>query len=142
MFVSGPVGTRTTGSIRLEQGRPQESDGALGARLARRLWQLGAVQAGAAVDRGGDLQPTQQGPVRARGDRDIGPSEQRQDPQCIAGRGCQLGVACHGRDAEQLELGTGQRDDDREGVVMARIAVQDDRDRRHRRSMRYGSAMR
>ena len=47
-------------------------------------------------------------------------------PQRVGGRLGERLVAGDGRDAEQLELGRGQREQDRDRVVVAGVAVEDD----------------
>ena len=80
---------------------------------------------------------------RARGDRDVGPAEQRQDAQRVACRRRQAAFPATVVTAQQVQLGSSQRDDEREGIVVARVTVEDERDPiRHRRSMPKTSAMR
>ena len=64
-------------------------------------------------------------------------AQQGQDAPGVSGGGCEARVPGHGRDREDLEFGPerGQRDGQR--VVVARVAVEDDRPRGgHRRSQR------
>ena len=62
--------------------------------------------------------------------RDVRPVEQREHPQRVARGLAQADVAADGRDAEDLELRAGERQGDRERVVVARVAVEQDRDPR------------
>src|SRR6476469_3717255 len=61
----------------------------------------------------------------------VRPPEQGQDTQGVARRAIERGVARDRRDGTQPELRPGKREDDREGVVMTRVAVEDDRDAGH-----------
>ena len=53
--------------------------------------------------------------------------DEREHVQRVVGRLLERLVAVHGRDAEQLDLGACQRQQERDRVVVARIAVDDDR---------------
>ena len=127
-FVSGPVGTRTTsGSIRLgEEVGGVRVDGPRG-----RLGQLGAVEARLAVDvrRGAEVAPQRR--LGAGGDRDVAPAGDLERDERVAGRLVERLVAGDGRDADQLDLRRGEREQDRDRVVVAGVAVDDDRCRAH-----------
>jgi hypothetical protein len=97
MFVSGPVGTSVT------------------------------VEPGGSVNLRRDPQRPHERTVGARGDRDVRPTGERQDPERVAGRRVETRVAADGRDPEQVDLRPRDREEDRERVVVAGIAVQDDR---------------
>ena len=72
------------------------------------------------------------GPLRLRvhqrlagagGHRDVGAAGQVQHPQRVLRRLRQVDVAVHGRDQPEVDLGAGQRQQDRQRVVDAGIGV-------------------
>ena len=110
------------------EGRPQERERALGPHLGARLGEVGPVEPALAVDVVGDLERPRERGRRPGRDRHVGPAEQREDPERVARRLAQPDVAADGRDAQHLELRPGERQRDREGVVVAGVAVQEDGD--------------
>jgi hypothetical protein len=126
------VGQRTG---RHERDRPLAGMDALGQivhgvrrdRLPLRRRQVGPVEAGLAVDVGGDRRFADERAVGAGGDRDVVAAGELEDAQRV-GRGLRERlVAGDRRDAEQLDLGTGEREQHRHRVVVAGIAVEQDR---------------
>ena len=136
----GDVGQRPRGDdghrlIGLAQERRHQLDRRDVGRPDRRLRQVRAVEPGIAVELDRDPRLAHQRTVRAGRDGHVRPSEQGQDTQGVARRAIERGVARDRRDRAQPELRPGQREDDREGVVMTRVAVEDDRDAGHCRSV-------
>ena len=130
MFVSGPVGTRVTGSRECADETGDQLDRALGDRPDGSLRQVGAVEPGRPVDVIGDLGSAARAAraAPAATGTSVRP-EEGQDPERVAGRVLQAGVAGDGRDAQHAQLGAGEREEDRQGVVVAGVAVEDDRER-------------
>ena len=62
----------------------------------------------------------------AAGDGYVRPAGEGEDPQRVARRVLDAGVARHGRDPEDLEPGRREREQDRECVVVPRVAVEQD----------------
>ena len=130
MFVSGPVGISVTGPAR-PRASPAGSASAPSGRTSERgsgrsapssplsPWTSSAISSGRSS---GAAAPAATGHVR--------PAEQREHAQRVAGRLAQADVAGHGRDAQHVELRAGERERDRERVVVARVAVEQDRDAR------------
>ncbi len=108
----------------------EEADGMLGDRLARRRREIGAVETGLAVDvRRNRARPHE----RVRGalrDRHIRATAQLEHAQRVHGRLLDGLVADDGRHADELDLGRGHREHQRDRVVVAGVAVDEDR-RRH-----------
>ena len=102
-------------------------------RADRGLGKVRAVEPRVAVERDRDPRLADDRAFRAGGDRHVGPAQQGQHPERVAGRPVEPGVAGDRGDREQPELRPGQRQDDRQGVVVTGVAVEDDRDRGHRR---------
>jgi hypothetical protein len=82
------------------------------------------------VDVGGNDEVALERPISARGDRDVGAADELEDAERVGGRLRERLVAVRRRDAEELELRAREREEDRDRVVVARVAVEDDR-RRH-----------
>ncbi len=114
---------------RLER-RPQERERALGPHLGPRLRKVGAVEAALPVDVVGDLERPHERRRRAGRDGHVRAVEQREHPERVARRLAQPDVAADGRDPQDLELRAGERERDRERVVVSRVAVEQDRDAR------------
>ena len=94
--------------------------------------QIGAVEPALAVHEGTELRFGDEGAVAARvhGHVDL---EQVAHHERVVGRAFERRVARHRRDADQVGVAGGG--DDGDGVVVARVAVEQDRGlRRHRRS--------
>jgi hypothetical protein len=107
-FVSGPSG------IRVRQGRPVEPGLAVGVRR--------------------DDEFADERPLRAGSDPDVGAAGELEHAQRVRRRLVHRLVARHRRHAEDLELGTRQGEQERERVVLARVAVDQDRDHAERQS--------
>ena len=127
MLVSGPVGTIVTGSADARSSRAIRPDRSRRVRLGAGLGQLGAVEARGTVDLGRDPQRPDERPVRAGGDGDVGPAREGQDAQRVAGRRLERRVPADRRDAEQVDLGSRDREEDGERVVVPGVAIEDDR---------------
>ncbi len=130
MFVRGPVGIRVTGPgaassvARRKASAPSGRTSERGSGRSAPSSPLSpctssAISSGRTQRRRG---AGRHGHVR--------PVEQREHAQRVAGRLAQADVAGHGRDAQHLELGARERERDRERVVVARVAVEQDRDAR------------
>ena len=109
----------------------EELDGVLGDRRGRRVGELGAVQAGLAVDVRGDVALAHERPVGAGRDGHVGAAGELEHAERVRRRLLERLVARDGRDPDQLDLGRGEREQDRDRVVVAGVAVEDDR-RAHR----------
>jgi len=79
------------------------------------------------VDRRSPRSARSQGSSSAGADRYVVTAEQVQQLQRVAGRVLDAGVTADGRDAEQVDLWAGARQRDGDGVVDARVRVDDDR---------------
>jgi hypothetical protein len=95
--------------------------------------EIRAVQTRFAVERRLNERLDHERVVRAGGDGNVGPIEQREDAQRVARRVGEDRVAADRRDAADLERGRGAGEQDRQGVVVARVAVEHDRPRAIRR---------
>ena len=127
MFVHGPTGTsqQPSWARTVSMMKPTASVGRHRARHGR---QLGAVHAALAVDVLGVQHGGQQRPGRARVDGRVD-AEQLGHHQRVGGGAGQRGVAVHRGDAEQVGVAGG--DDDGHRVVVAGVAVEDDRGAGH-----------
>ena len=129
MFVSGPVGISVTG---------------VGLAAIVRAMKSTACSPSGAAPRGGSVGPSSplspctcaatvssriERPVGAGRDRDVGPAREVEHAERVRGRLLERLVAVHGRDAEHLQLRAREREQERDRVVVARVAVEDDRDR-------------
>ena len=122
--MSGPVGTSTTPGSSSSASR-SAACASTGAAVGLR--QIGPVEPALAVHvRGGAELPPQRA-VRARGDRDVGAAGELEHLERVAGRLVERLVARDRRDAAQLHLRRREREQDRDRVVVAGIAVDDDR---------------
>ena len=88
----------------------KEVDGVLRDRLALRRRQIGAVEARLAVDVRGDELLAHERPVRPCGNRDVSASGELEHADRIRGRLVERLVAGDRRDAEELDLGRGERE--------------------------------
>ena len=139
-MVSGPIGTSVTGPSRpiaRRGSRPRARP--TGPRCGAR--QLGPVEPGLAVDVGGD----EAARGRAGGRRPPRPATSAAPASSstrIAFAVVFSSVWLPGDrgDAEQLELGARKREQERDRVVVARVAVDEDRGRRHAASIASTSA--
>ena len=104
----------------------QEVDGVLRDRLALRLRERRPVEPGLAVNVVGDEELPGERPVGARGDGHVAPAHELEHAERVRGRLLERLVAGDGRDAEELELRAGEREQEGDRVVMARVAVEHD----------------
>ena len=88
--------------------------------LRGRLRQSGAVEAAVAVHVRRDLELAQQRLVCAARDRDVGAAHELEHAEGVLGRLVERLVPVDGRDAEQLDLGAREREEERDRVVVAR----------------------
>ena len=131
MFVSGPVGTSVRRPSRARISRARKSTACSGRSAPARGGQVGAVEAALAVHVRGDRALAHERPVGAAVDRDVAAAGELEHAQGVRGRLLDRLVAADGRDADELELGRGEREQERDRVVVAGIAVEDDRGRAH-----------
>ena len=122
-----PDGYQRDRSRRRLQRRRDPVNGVSLLRRPARRGQFGAFEAGLAVDVGGNLQLAHERAIGPGGDGHIGPPGAVQHPDGVRGRLGQRLVPRHGRHAQQLDLVAGQRQEQRGRVVVARVAVDDDR---------------
>jgi hypothetical protein len=96
-------------------------------RLRLRLRQLWPVEAGLAVHvrRGAELASPRR--VRPGGDRNVAAAGDLERDERVPGRLVERLVAGDRRDTDQLDLRRGEREEDRDRVVVPRVAVDDDR---------------
>ena len=139
-FVSGPVGTSVSLPSRRADLVGEEVDRMLGPRGAARRRQVGAVEAGLAVHVRRDVALAHERPVGARVDRDVAAARELEHAQRVRRRLVERLVAGDGRDADELELGRGEREQERDRVVVTGVAVEDDRRRSHAASIASTSA--
>ena len=149
MFVSGPTGIERELPVALADLACEEADGVLGDRLARRRREIGAVETGLAVD----VRRDRARAARAGARRPPRPAHPAR-PHSSSTRSAFTVVfstrlvADDGRHADELDLGRGDREHERDRVVVAGVAVDEDR-RRHQlfffsqfsTSMASGSAL-
>ena len=112
----------------------EEVDRMLGDRLALRRRQVRAVEPSVAVDVCGDKRVADERTVGAAGDGDVVAADEVEHPDRVGGRLLERLVAGDGRHAEELELGAREREQQRDRIVVPRVAVEQDRLRRHRGS--------
>ena len=105
----------------------EEVDRVLGRRLGLRRRQVGAVEARLAVHVGGHARLAHERPAGAGGDRDLAAAGELEHADRVGGRLLERLVAGDRRDAPQLELGAAEREQDRDRVVVAGVAVEQDR---------------
>ena len=142
MLVSGPTAAIVTGSAAASRIDRINSIAPSGRTRKAGLGQVRAFESAGAVDIRGDVQRSQQRAGGSGGHRDVRPAHQRQHAKRVASGGIEARVAGHRRDREQIQLGASQRDDDRQGIVVAWVAIEDQRDPgRHLASMREPRAM-
>jgi hypothetical protein len=109
-----PAGHRVRGELVDRDGRGRRQLGALDPRLP--------------VDVGRGVERAVEGMGRAGRDLDVGPAGEGEDAERRVGRRLEHGVAADRADAEDAEVRSGEREEDRDRVVVARIAVDDDRE--------------
>ena len=105
-------------------GVDDEADGVRAVDVTRRRRQVGAVETARAVDETGVLRLGDERPFGSGMDLDVEPEQLPHDPGVVRGP-FERCVAGNGRDAEQV--GVAGSDDDRHRVVVAGVAVEDDR---------------
>ena len=88
--------------------------------------QLGPVQTALAVHVRGDMEVAHERAVRAGRHGDVAPPHELEDAQGVVGRLVERLVAVHRRDAEQLHLRARERKEERDRVVVAGVAVEDE----------------
>ena len=109
---------------------------ALGARHVRRRVQHGAADAAGPMDLGGPHDRAQERSCCTLGDRHVVPPEGVEQPEGVLGAPGDVGVAADRGDGEQVDLRAGRREADRQRIVQARIAVDDQRQRATGRAVR------
>ena len=117
--------------LRARGDRPlHEVDGVLTERRPARRGQRRAVETAFAVDVGRDGELPDEGPIGARRDGNIGAAGEVEHPKGVRRRLLERLVPVHDGHAEHVELGACEREEQRDRVVVPRIAVEDDRDSR------------
>ena len=106
-------------------GLDEPGDGVLLGQRAARLGQLDAVQAGLAVDVGGVNGLADERLHAAGVDGDLGASGELAHRPGVEGDLLEAVVAADGRDAQEVDLRAPEREEDRDRVIMARIAIED-----------------
>ena len=103
----------------------EEVDGALLDRLGSAGRKLGAVEAALTVNVGSDLEFAHERPFGAGGDRHVGVVDEREQPERVVRRLVEGLIAVRRRDADELDLGAREREQERDRIVVAGIAVED-----------------
>ena len=130
MFVSGPIGAMTTGSGMLAQDPRDQVDRTLRAALRpATVRQHRVPDARLAVDLGRPDDAPEERAGGALGDRHVARAVDVEEPERVRRAVADVGVAADGRDREQVDLRSRHREPDREGVVEAGVAVDDQRQR-------------
>src|ERR1019366_8137581 len=109
-----------------DQGRRDPVDrvrGLGGSGWRRQVW---PVEPGFAVHMRGDVALADQGARRAGGDRDLAVADMVKDADRVCRRLVERLVAGDRGHAEQRYLGAGERQQERDRIVVARVAVEDD----------------
>src|SRR4051794_3189689 len=126
----GNIGQRPHGdeddAVALLEGRSDEVDRVPCGGPDLRGRQVGPVEAGLAVDMGCRPLLTDERPVAADVHRDVGAVDVLEDLERVGGRLLEGLVARDRGDTEHLHLGRGEREQERDGVVVAGIGVEDD----------------
>ena len=120
MLVSGPIGGEDQLLLVLLGHRDDEVDRVRGDRLAHRLRHLRAVEAGLAVPRRDADGRLHQRLGTAGRERDVEAAELERD-QSVARRVLERVVAVHRRNADEIQVA--RREQDRDEIVMAGIAI-------------------
>ena len=131
------AGRHERDGLRAGGDRPlQEVDRVLAERIVPGRRQRRTVEAAVAVDVRRDRQLPFERAVGAGSDRDVGAAGEIEHAQRIRRRLLERLVAVDRGDAENLELGAREREQQCDRVVVPRVAVEDDRDRgAHARSI-------
>ena len=106
----------------------------LGDGFGARRREVDAVEPGLAVGIGCDDELADEGSVRAGGDWNIRPARELEDAECVRRRLVERLVSGHRGHAEDVELRAAEREEERKRVVLARVAVDEDRDHARRQS--------
>ena len=128
--------------LRLAQDVGHELDRRTRVELDVGVGQVGPVQSALAVHVGRGLQLAAQRAGGAGGDGDVADARERADLQRVAGDGLQRAVAADGGDRPQVGERTARREQDRERVVVAGVAIEDDGDAHALRRSSHASAAR
>ena len=128
-FVSGPIGTSVTAPSCARICSARKSTACCVQRLALRRRQVGAVEPRLAVDVRRDERLAHEWRRRAGGDGDVVASYEVENADRVRGRLLERLVSGDGGDAEQLELGRREREQQSDRVVVPGIAVEQDRRR-------------
>ena len=128
MFVSGPTGTSVTGSAEPRMRSARKSTACWATGRALRLGERGPVEAGFPVHVGGDeeLAGERAGRRRRRPGRRPGRRARARGGRSRSSSSS-VWLPGDGRDAEKVELGAREREQKRDRVVVARVAVEQDR---------------
>ena len=137
MFVSGPVGTSVTGRGLAAIVRAMKSTACSPSGVALRRRQRGPSSPLSPWTWAATVSSRVERPVGAGGDGHVRPADEVEHAQRVRGRLLERLVAVHGRDAEHLELRARECEQQRDRVVVAGIAVEDDRDRRAHAARQY-----
>ena len=125
MFVSGPVGTSVIG-LRLAVSVSRSNRSHAPPPACAKAGEVRAVEPGLAVHVRGDVPFAHERTVGARRHRDLGTSDVIEDADGVCGRLLERLIAGHRGDAEQVHFRAGEGEEQRDRVVMTRIAVEDD----------------
>ena len=128
MFVSGPTGASSTGSSLRSSTSASRSTACIGTTAARDSG-TGAPPEPVGAVHDGRIAPARddERPRRARRDGHVLAPGEREHAQRVARRRLERQVARDGREREQLDLRAREREQDRDRVVHAGVAVDDER---------------
>ncbi len=135
-FVSGPSATSVTGRSEAAELLRQEVLRVLGDGLGARRRKVDAVEPGLSVRVRRDDELAGEGAVRAGGDADVRSARELEHAERVRRRLVERLVPRDRRHAEDVELRAPQGEKERERIVLARVAVDEDRD--HARCVRAG----
>ena len=129
MFVSGPTAAMVTGSGDSLEGRPEQLDGALGPGRERGSGRSAPSRPLSPWTSRRHVQRPHQRAGGARRDGDVRPADQRQDAQrVVASWRRSPALPATVVTASSSSSGRARPSDEGEGVVVARIAIEDERD--------------
>ena len=126
MFVSGPGRDQRDRLVRGADRVGDEVDGVPRRPARSSARQRRAVHAALAVDVLGDERLAAERAGGADGDRHVGPADELEQLQRVDRRLLERLVAMDGRDADELDLRAREREQERDRVVVAGVAVEDD----------------
>ena len=129
MLVSGPIGAMATGSGLAAISRAISATAPSGSAGLGDGVQDGGPDAALAVHLGRPHDGAEQRPGGSLGHRDVVPAVGVQEAQGVLGAAGDVRVAADRGHREQPDLRAGRREADGQGVVEARVAVDDQRDR-------------